>query len=329
MKIGWPLTDNRALRLMLKSACTIGLLCLIFSQVNLGHALRQLGSIGVWQLAGSSIVLFGLLLPTALRWTLVMRALRHDLPLRYTWPGILHASFFNQALPSTMGGDIVRMAGSYAAGLSVRDAVGGVVIDRLSAFISLMVLIALMAPVTLSLFGVGLSWGIITLASAALTAVLCVVALGVISRAPHRSGWLQAFTYISRGLYQVFSDLRSGAEVTLVGLFIHVLRVIAIWILADGLHIEVDFLHMLAIAPIALLAAMVPISIGGWGVREVTFLYGLGLVGVSTQDAVLISVTFGLVSIVTSLPGGLLWFQDGWSRRETTQFRRHHGTRRY
>jgi len=324
MKIGRSLINNRALRLVLKSVCTISLLYLILSQVDLGHALRRLGSIGVWQLAGSIIILFGLLLPTAMRWTLVMRALQRDLPLSCTWPSVLHASFFNQALPSTMGGDVLRMADGHAAGLPVHDAVGGVVIDRLSAFISLMILVALMAPVTLSLVGIGLQWGVMTLAAATLTAALCLAALGRVSRTPPRTGWLHAFAYVSRGLYQIFSDLRWGSAVSLVGLAIHVLRVIAIWILADGLRIEVGFLHVLAITPLALLAAMVPVSIGGWGVREATFLYGLGLVGVSAQDAVLTSVTFGLVSILTSLPGGLLWLLDSRSRREATLFRHHY-----
>jgi hypothetical protein len=55
------------------------------------------------------------------------------------------------------------------------------------------------------------------------------------------------------------------------------------------------------------LAAALPISIGGWGLREASFVSLLGVLGVDREAALLLSVEFGLLSMLVSLPGGLIW----------------------
>jgi glycosyltransferase 2 family protein len=55
------------------------------------------------------------------------------------------------------------------------------------------------------------------------------------------------------------------------------------------------------------LASMMPVSIGGWGLRETAMVYSLGLIGIAPEQALLLSVLIGLLNIVISLPGGVLW----------------------
>ena len=50
-----------------------------------------------------------------------------------------------------------------------------------------------------------------------------------------------------------------------------------------------------------------PISIAGWGVRETAMVAFFGLIGVPAEGAVVLSILFGLVGIVVSLPGGAIW----------------------
>jgi hypothetical protein len=52
---------------------------------------------------------------------------------------------------------------------------------------------------------------------------------------------------------------------------------------------------------------MVPMSIGGWGVRELTFVYFLGTAGVSAEAALSLSVAFGLLRIFVGAIGGVTW----------------------
>jgi uncharacterized membrane protein YbhN (UPF0104 family) len=56
-----------------------------------------------------------------------------------------------------------------------------------------------------------------------------------------------------------------------------------------------------------LLAALIPVSIGGWGVREGVAVMLMGPTGIPAAAAVAISILFGLAMTVIAVAGGLLW----------------------
>ena len=68
-----------------------------------------------------------------------------------------------------------------------------------------------------------------------------------------------------------------------------------------------------------MLITTIPLTIGGWGVRENAMIIGFGLVGVSSDAALALSVLLGLVGLFTTLPGGLVWLFSG-ERRQKINF---------
>ena len=75
--------------------------------------------------------------------------------------------------------------------------------------------------------------------------------------------------------------------------------------LALSLDIHLSFFQIMIVLPIISLIASLPISIGGWGVREGAFVYGLGLLGVSLETGLLLSIQIGLVSMLTIIVSGI------------------------
>ena len=55
---------------------------------------------------------------------------------------------------------------------------------------------------------------------------------------------------------------------------------------------------------------LVPLSVNGIGLKEVAFVFFLGLVGVPQASALSLSLVFHAIIVVSSLPGGLVWFRD-------------------
>jgi hypothetical protein len=109
-------------------------------------------------------------------------------------------------------------------------------------------------------------------------------------------------------------DLRSvlysrTVSIAIMGLAgaVQVLVVLAVCLCANGMNIQLDFGAAFLVVPAIMLVSMIPISFAGWGVREGAMIFGLGLVGVDTPDALAISVAFGLLQIVIAVPGGVLW----------------------
>ena len=100
---------------------------------------------------------------------------------------------------------------------------------------------------------------------------------------------------------------RSGPTILGIGCLVHVLTIVVIWSLgrAQGLLLPVSDAAILFTVMISV--ALVPISIGGWGLREVAVISLLGNHGVPPERALLFSVCFGLALAVGSLPGALAW----------------------
>jgi uncharacterized protein (TIRG00374 family) len=296
------------IRFALKAVCTAGLLWLLLEQIDAAAAAQQILEIRSYPLTGALILLFSMSVPGAARWTVVLRVV--DFPLRFlrTWPILLVASFFNHALPSTMGGDIVRMAQCYRIGIPLKIAISNVVIDRLTSFASLMVLVTMTLPIIFFIIRDTSEWWIApAFVGIGFAGIYLLMSLKHIPMRVKRWRFVGTTISVSEHLSKVLLDGRWWPKVMAAGLAVHLMRVVAVWMLADGLRIDASLIDCVALVPLALLVTIIPISLGGWGLREGAFLVAFGLVGVTPGDAVVLSITFGITSIVASLPGGLIW----------------------
>jgi glycosyltransferase 2 family protein len=99
-----------------------------------------------------------------------------------------------------------------------------------------------------------------------------------------------------------------GATILSIGCLTHRLTILIVWLLgqAQGLALPLTDAAVLFTAIIAVL--VVPISISGWGVRELAVVSLLGAHGVAPERKLLLSVCFGLTATAGSLPGALAWF---------------------
>jgi glycosyltransferase 2 family protein len=79
------------------------------------------------------------------------------------------------------------------------------------------------------------------------------------------------------------------------------------WCLSRAQHLDVSFVDFLMLMPPVVLLSGLPISVGGWGVRENAMIAALGTVGVGASAAMVLSVQLGALVALLSLPGGALW----------------------
>jgi hypothetical protein len=195
-----------------------------------------------------------------------------------------------------------------AAGIRLPDAFNVVLLDRIVGFAGLIVLIAIGAPLLLAM----VSAPAMT-ASIAVTLILGVgglAAVCMVDRLPdsllRRPVWRvpAGVSSLARSLF------RNGIELAcllVLSVAVQVTNVVAIYLIALGLHSPIGFLALLVLVPPVMLLAMLPISVAGWGVREGAMAAALGLIGVSAEQSVAMSVCLGLSFIVVGLPGGITW----------------------
>jgi uncharacterized membrane protein YbhN (UPF0104 family) len=90
-------------------------------------------------------------------------------------------------------------------------------------------------------------------------------------------------------------------------------------VLAWSFEPDAPLSAFLLLAPLVTLVTTVPISVGGWGVREGAMVTALGLVNIQPSVALAVSIQFGLIMLAVGLPGGVLAFvgrSEGESRSE-------------
>jgi len=120
---------------------------------------------------------------------------------------------------------------------------------------------------------------------------------------------------IIRGLYALSFEGRRlimskfyGIRLIIISVVIHLLSVYTVLILSKGLGITVEWLDVLLVVPVVTLFMLIPISIAGWGVREGVMVFLLGYFSVPPEQALALSILYGLAMLVVALPGGIVWF---------------------
>jgi glycosyltransferase 2 family protein len=240
------------------------------------------------------------------RWRALARGVAHVPGFGPSFSAYLEGLFFNQALPSFIGGDAVRVLRWRAFGVATQDAVLSVIRDRLFGAIGAAAL-ALIACVML--LGMPLEEYKTTTAFL-LSGGAMAGGIGVMwimqSRWPAR--FFAKFPRVHASIEHMSEspmDLRHWMWMCANAVFGQLLSGVSVYLLARSIGIELPAFFLVAFTGIILVVSMIPISLAGWGVREASFLAVLVPLGVPDENAVVLSIAFGLAGLFGALPGGI------------------------
>ncbi len=294
---------KKTLVFLLKLAVSAGLVAWLGTRVDLAPlAGRFAGADPAWSLAALAVFLAQLAI-AARRWALIQNAIGAPLGERAALELALVGQFFSQTLPSAIGGDAVRAALAARAGMPAARAASGVLVDRGTALVVLVGLVALCLPLTAGLApepAFLASLGLLAAGTGA-GAALVLFVLPRIRPLPGRA-WLF--------VRDLAADLRAALaspRIVFMAVLVHLGVIASVWLLALALGVGAGFVVCLVLVPPIVLLTTLPVSLAGWGVRESASVAGFALVGVPAPDALALSVAFGLLQVVAGLPGLLLW----------------------
>lgn len=306
------------LALLGKIAVSAALLALLVHEIDLADAIDRFSRVSAVVLAAVLALLLAHTVLSASRWQGVIRAIGAAMTFRDVFGLTFIGAFFSQVLPSTIGGDVVRVYLAHRRGMPASAAIIGVVLERVLTLLGLVVVVVAALPWFLAVVEPAVGRPILIVA--VLLALGAVVGLGLLTnlhRVPAALSHLRAV----RGLEAIAAGARSLflSRTRLAGplawtLLAHLNLVLCVYLLAKGLGLPLRPIDGLTLVPLALLATSLPISIAGWGVREAVMVSALALVGVPGEGAFALSVIFGLLSTVAALPGGLIWLASGARR---------------
>ena len=297
---------------LVKGLVTAGLLALLARNIDLRRTAEFLGETSLWLFLGACGVMVLQALLAVARWRLVMRHQRLQFSfgalLRYFWLGL----FFNQVLPSSVGGDAARAYCLVREGCGIGSASVAVLLDRMCGMAGLVLLVLLNLPLSFQYITDGPTrWGVLVVAGGAAGAIVIVLVLDRLTSRFRHWRIARGMTALSRDARGLFFSDGPGIRLILLSIGVHLISVGAMAVLAMAAKFDVHWLAFVIVVPLASLLMTVPVSVAGWGVREGVMVVGLGYAGMAAEQAVALSILYGLLLLVVALPGGFVWLLDG------------------
>lgn len=303
-------TFRRIAPVVAKGIVSIALIALLIRGVDVAAVLEHLRAVDARAVAVAVVMTTAIALLHAGRWQVILKTMGHGRFLAFggALRLVLIGYFFNQTLPSTVGGDAFRIWGAYRAGIRAGDAFASVVVDRIFALVSLLLMIVL-----------GLPWLFdIVVAPTARAVVILVIAGGAAGMAvllllgrfaSHLQRWrlTRFMLQISEGCRALLRDPARTLAVAVLTIAGYAALSYVVYILARGLDVPLELGNSLLLIPLVTLVTLLPVSIAGWGVREGAMVVALGLIGVPAVKALSLSILSGLVVMASGLVGGAVW----------------------
>lgn len=239
-----------------------------------------------------------------IRWWELLRAMLMQVGFGRLLQIIYVAHFFNQVLPASIGADVIRVWLVRRDGCSLSKGVMSVFIDRI-----VMLLILLM----LAIFGYFMlrrsfampEANLFVLGSLIIFLPILILSIAFKTnfvRALSRRAWRFAALPIQH-LRMFLVHPKALASVSFFSLASHVNIIFTVFLLMLAFGAKASFVEVAALMPLVLVAATLPISLGGWGVRELAMVTAFAQLGIPEAAALSASVMLGIISIVVTLPG--------------------------
>lgn len=244
----------------------------------------------------------------AWRWACCARASSIEMSPGFYLKATYSALFVGQFLPAGLGVDAARLAYFMHGRARLAHALQSLALDRAIGVISVIFVMAGGLPLIWNQLPPLLRLFSLALIAATIGGILAILLLD-------RVGWLTRYSGI--GKRRKLIDLALAVRASLfsvksleafgISCLIYCLMILGVFWIARGIGVSVDYLSLLAIVSLAMFVASMPVSVNGWGVREGAMVAGLSALGVSREAALAISLMFGFINAVVTIPGAFVW----------------------
>jgi uncharacterized protein (TIRG00374 family) len=295
---------------VLRVLISVGALGFLLWKIGLGETWEVLRVADLRLLAVAFILYLLSLVIRAWRWAVLLQALELHVPFGRLVHLYFVGQFFSTFLPSGFGGDVVR-ALELTQDTPTPAAVGTVFVDRMTGLLVLLVMGLGALPFSASRLTPWLIWLLIAVAGAGLLAGALLLEGRLLRRI---TAWLPGpLSLTGSGLlgriYAAISGCgrRAVGQALAISLLFNLINVLINFLCGRAVGINLGPGYFLITAPLIAISLMIPISVGGVGVRDWVVVALFEPAGVSGNTAAGMSLSLYAVSAAAGLVGGLLY----------------------
>ena len=256
---------------------------------------------------------------SAYRWKILLAAHNKKLSVSYLVQSYAVAMYFNNILPSTIGGDIVRAYDTWRAGFPKGKSITVVIVERFLGLLALIVfaVVAIFIATDITEKIPNLSYWVITVF---VLMVLMTVFVFVNQKVITKIGkifelpGLKLFWKLGKKFADAFKEFRGKNKhlfwAIVLSLVLQINVIVHYWLISEALGMNIPLIKFLFVIPIALFVMMVPVSINAIGLREYLFLFFLVPYGATAAECVAFSwLAYGMILLLGLFGGVILSFR--------------------
>jgi glycosyltransferase 2 family protein len=308
---------RRYVLLAVKLSISIALLAILFSRIDVGALWDKARDASLpWLLAALAIYALNVFAATW-RWHLLLAAQGVAVPTRRLMGSYLVAGFFNNFLPSNIGGDVIRISDTARFAGSKTLATTVILVDRGLGLMALVLVAAVgataagrMHPAAMPIWPVWLWAGFLVGAAASAPAVFAPDGFGRLLQplTVFHPEWVGERIETLTGALSRFREQPSALAGCFGGaVFVQATMVVFYFVVAYSLHLSLAFSDISVIVPVSFVVQMLPVSVNGFGVREATFSFYFQRIGQPIESALLMSLVAQVLIMLFSLTGAAVY----------------------
>ena len=294
--VGRPMTRRWVVRLCV----SFGLLIALARWLEVSEIADRLAQMRPFWIGLALVLSVVQVAASAWRWRFTAGRLGIELPFSIAMREYYVAMFLNQVIPGGVVGDVSRAWRHARAQSLLRSASGpavrAVILERASGQV-VMAMVALLSVVSLPL-GLGVTWWWGVLAVGVVVSGFWYWVRDLNDTSLAGRFWRDARLALFAGLA---FPLQFASSVLVVATYLTT-YVIA----ARAIGVETPLLVLAPLVAPVLLTMLIPVTVAGWGLREGAAALLWGMAGLTAVDGVAISVAYGLLVLLSTLPGGFV-----------------------
>lgn len=294
---------------IIKLLITIAIFYFLFREIDFVEFSKIIfNSHGGWILVALLMQLISTYL-AAYRWFKISQLLVFKEKLSFYVQSYFKGTFFNQVLPSSIGGDAVRIIDLTRKKYDKKEAFYGVFVDRVVGLVGLLVLNLLATLIFFGTFDNDFSFLIIFITLGGITGFALLFQLHRLTFLADIK-FLNLFVRLANRLNSLYSSRVLLFKHISISVIVHFFSVLTMYGLSLALGLDLSFQTLLIAVPPVFLLTIVPISLAGWGVREGAMIGIFMLVGADQTKVLAMSILYGLLLILSATPGAYFWIKS-------------------
>lgn len=298
----------------IKIFVAVVLMTLLILNVDFLKAITFFRSLNATSIAVICLISFWLIFVSCIKWKMFLSYLQLPAPFWRLFKFYIIGYFFNNFLPTNVGGDAVRLLFTAAGKDKYSDSFVAVFMERFTGLVALFFFVAISIPLSVYHYRFVDKIGYILLPFVVVTGGAVIILF-------INPDFLMKFTISNRFITKIHEKLKEILSTIqsfkkqkqliiyslLLSVLFNILAIVNVYIVAWALDISLDFFSLLVFVPIILMISAIPFSINGLGISEGAYVLCLTQAGISAPAALSIALFMRAKNIILSAIGGLLF----------------------